>query len=37
MLIIAENNLNSLSMLVAHNLLRVIIWWPREWTPGVCG
>lgn len=37
MFIILENNLNSLSASAAHSLLRIIICWPGEQTPGACG
>lgn len=37
MLVIPENNLSSLSVSVAHRLLRIVIHWPWEQPPGACG
>lgn len=37
MLIIPKNNLNSLSVLVAHILFRIINRWPQKWPLRVHG
>lgn len=37
MLIIPKNNLNSLSVLIAHTLFRIINRWPQEWPLRVHG